>query len=61
MIPGIQTERNSDDRVECQMSDLVRWCPPKIPNRTPGQKHALVTDGVADEQQQLPSDFTVAG
>lgn len=31
IIPGLQTGRNSDDQVECQMSDLVRRGPTKFP------------------------------
>lgn len=31
MIPGLQTGRNSDDHVECQMSDLVRGGRAKFP------------------------------
>lgn len=31
IIPGLQTGRNSDDQVECQMSDLVQRGPTKFP------------------------------
>lgn len=34
---------------------------PKILNRTPDQRQALVIDGVADEQKQLSSYVTAAG
>lgn len=49
LIPGLQTGRNSDGHLKCQMSDLFRKGSPQIPLRTPGWTQALVIDGLADE------------